>query len=376
MLATANGDYGQKQYTYDPAHNRTTLISTPSGGSAGTDTYSYGTSDNRLVLVSESSSHQRAMTYDAAGNVTYDNRSGGGYGYTYNAAGRMASMSINGVTQAEYEYNALGQQVVRRLTQAGQTIHSIYDLEGKRIEEYLFDPVASTSTLIREYVWLDGKPVAVIEGGVIYYVRADHIGRPVFATDGTAAVVWSASYQPFGGVHVSSGSPIDLRFPGQWFQAESGLHQNWMRDYDPTTGRYIEADPLGLVDGPSVYGYALQNPGRYVDPRGEQSISIPPLLSLPYPGGPTTRDQERMMKKLLGLFDPRPLARYCIDAVCSATAVCSTSSEKACDDQYEVDIAICRQLVSAKRKRACYAQATERLAACRAENGKPPFPYP
>jgi len=45
--------------------------------------------------------------------------------------------------------------------------------------------------------------------------------------------------------------------------------QNWMRDYDPTTGRYIQADPLGLVDGPSVYGYALQNPGRYTDPTGE-----------------------------------------------------------------------------------------------------------
>jgi uncharacterized protein RhaS with RHS repeats len=42
-----------------------------------------------------------------------------------------------------------------------------------------------------------------------------------------------------------------------------------MRDYDPTTGRYIQADPLGLVDGASVYGYSLQNPGRYVDPRGE-----------------------------------------------------------------------------------------------------------
>jgi uncharacterized protein RhaS with RHS repeats len=42
-----------------------------------------------------------------------------------------------------------------------------------------------------------------------------------------------------------------------------------MRDYDPTTGRYIQADPLGLVDGPSVYNYALQNPGRHVDPRGE-----------------------------------------------------------------------------------------------------------
>jgi len=45
-----------------------------------------------------------------------------------------------------------------------------------------------------------------------------------------------------------------------------------MRDYDPTTGRYIQADPLGLVDGASVYGYALQNPGRYVDPRGENTV--------------------------------------------------------------------------------------------------------
>ncbi len=66
-----------------------------------------------------------------------------------------------------------------------------------------------------------------------------------------------------------TGSAIDLRFPGQWFQSESGLHQNWMRDYDPTTGRYLEADPLGLVDGASVYGYALQSPLRHSDSRGE-----------------------------------------------------------------------------------------------------------
>jgi RHS repeat-associated protein len=81
-------------------------------------------------------------------------------------------------------------------------------------------------------------------------------------------VRFSDAAHPFGGVHVATGG-IDLRFPGQWFQAESGLHQNWMRDYDPTTGRYLEADPLGLVDGASVYGYARQNPGRWVDPRGE-----------------------------------------------------------------------------------------------------------
>ncbi len=85
---------------------------------------------------------------------------------------------------------------------------------------------------------------------------------------------WTASWLPFGGVHVTSGAPIEARFPGQWFQAESGLHQNWMRDYDPTTGRYLEPDPLGLVDGASIYGYARQSPQRWTDPRGEEVFVV------------------------------------------------------------------------------------------------------
>ena len=116
--------------------------------------------------------------------------------------------------------------------------------------------------------------MGVFEGGALFIVRTDHIGRPVLATDMAGAVVWEASYLPFGGVHVSTGAPVDLRFPGQWFQAESGLHQNWMRDYDPALGRYLQADPLGLVDGAGVYGYALQNPGRWTDPRGEESTAL------------------------------------------------------------------------------------------------------
>ncbi len=71
----------------------------------------------------------RTLTYDAADNVTYDNRNGQGYGYNYDAAGRMSSFAINGVIQAEYEYNYQGHQVVRRLTQLGQTIHNIFDVD-------------------------------------------------------------------------------------------------------------------------------------------------------------------------------------------------------------------------------------------------------
>ena len=110
--------------------------------------------------------------------------------------------------------------------------------------------------------------MSVREGGVNYFVRVYHIGRPVFATNSAGTKVWTATYLPFGGVRTSTGTPIALRFPGQWFQSENGLHQNWMRDYDPTLGRYLQADPLGLVDEASVYGYARQNPGRWVDPRG------------------------------------------------------------------------------------------------------------
>ncbi len=137
------------------------------------------------------------------------------------------------------------------------------------IAEYLYDESAGTSSLIREYIWANGTVIGVYENGTLYFVRTDHVGRPVFATDSAGTKVWEASYLPFGGVQASTGPNPALRFPGQWFQTETGLHQNWMRDYDPTTGGYMQADPLGLLDGASLYGYALQNPGRYTDPTGE-----------------------------------------------------------------------------------------------------------
>lgn len=61
---------------------------------------------------------------------------------------------------------------------------------------------------------------------------------------------------------------MDLRFPGQWFQLEAGLHYNWHRHYDPSLGRYTQPDPLGFVDGPSVFGYAGGNPANIIDPDG------------------------------------------------------------------------------------------------------------
>ena len=59
-------------------------------------------------------------------------------------------------------------------------------------------------------------------------------------------------------------------FPGQWFQLESGLHYNWHRHYDPTTGRYVQPDPLGMIDEPSRWAYAGNSPLMEIDPEGLQ----------------------------------------------------------------------------------------------------------
>jgi RHS repeat-associated protein len=89
-------------------------------------------------------------------------------------------------------------------------------------------------------------------------------------------IAWQAKYDPFGNpVTVTSAITNNQRLPGQWFQIEDGLSYNWHRTYDPSLGRYTQADPLGFVDGPSVYGYAGQSPVMRVDPRGLNRITNP-----------------------------------------------------------------------------------------------------
>ena len=92
--------------------------------------------------------------------------------------------------------------------------------------------------------------------------------------------MWRADYNPFGDTYSIGGlATNNLRFPGQYFLIEDGLHYNWYRDYDPSIGRYTQPDPLGFIDGPSLYAYARSAPMTYVDPQGLQIV-----IPMPRPG--------------------------------------------------------------------------------------------
>ena len=93
------------------------------------------------------------------------------------------------------------------------------------------------------------RPVAVVDAvntvsPTLWYVHVDHLNRPIRMTDGTNASVWNAVWMVWGAPHAITGTAaLNARFPGQWFQVESGLHYNWHRHYDPSLGRYTQPDP-------------------------------------------------------------------------------------------------------------------------------------
>jgi RHS repeat-associated protein len=105
----------------------------------------------------------------------------------------------------------------------------------------------------------------------IDYVYPDHLGTPRAITDTQNNVVWYWNYdEPFGKTEPNdevSGTKFsyNLRFPGQYYDQETGLHYNWHRDYDAQTGRYIQSDPIGVAGGINSYGYASNNPLKYID---------------------------------------------------------------------------------------------------------------
>jgi RHS repeat-associated protein len=136
-----------------------------------------------------------------------------------------------------------------------------------------------TATATKEYIYLGDMPIAVVQAGNILTIQTDHLDTPRQLTDNTKKVVWNWAYSAFGENQPTNinNTVFNLRYPGQYYDAESKLHYNINRYYDPATGRYTQSDPIGLSGGINTYTYVGGNSIRWSDPWGLLPPSEPGL---------------------------------------------------------------------------------------------------
>jgi len=279
-------------YRYDAAMRLTRAE--PSSG--GTETFELDAAGNRLADNAVPGAWQYddanrliqrgtfSYQYDAAGNLvkrTDDGRSG---------AQRVTSFAYDGYNRitdvrdgddaliARYAYDPFGHRIVKEVTAVGAANGGTL---GKRLFLHsgagLLAETDAAGVVLQSYGWqpegtYGTAPLFMRTTDGYYYYHNDPLGQPWLLTNKAGAVVWQASrVQAFGAVVVAPGAQVmqPLRFPGQYFDPETGLHYNLHRYYDPATGRYVTEDPIGFAGGLNLYVYANASPTRYIDATGE-----------------------------------------------------------------------------------------------------------
>lgn len=294
-------------YGYDKVGNTTTRTT-----GQGTANYSYDMR-YRLTRVNNPGQSNEGYTYDAAGNRLTDLSTLGAW--TYNTANQLTAYG-----NITLNYDANGSLTTK--TEAGQTTTYVYNQDDRLSEvkdssnavivRYYYDPFGrrlwkevggvrtffmygraglvaemdNTGTVMRSYGYAPqshygSSPLYQRSGGKYSYYQADRLGTPQALISKTGAVQWKGTAQAFGrtteDISIKSNN---LRFPGQYYDRETGLYYNHFRYYDPKTGRYISRDPLGLAAGPNLYAYVNNNPFLYSDPFGLAAAPNPYLPSL------------------------------------------------------------------------------------------------
>jgi len=265
----------------------------------------------------------------------------GGVCFRHDGLGRLVfagRMTVNGTdcllerndaglpeVLGKYRYDPQNRRVARWSTAAGRWSYTAFDGAGNPLSEVALSGGAWQP--VRDYVWLDGKPLAQVEyaGGQesSYWLHADHLGLPRAMTNAAQQVVWSAAARPYGDLtETTTPDPLtgrtvvtNLRLPGQYDErllgglGLQGPYYNWNRWYLPGVGRYLELDPVAMKGGSTRlewYAYAGGNPLRFIDPLGLDRYDFCRVC------GRTSRWIERTCRRLPDFVCPYA-GTYCCD---------------------------------------------------------------
>ena len=269
---------GSKSFHYDPLDRLVAVrgdtpesfVHDPAGSllaQSGTSSGLANVKGNRLLMQGD-----RHFDYDAFGNLIRERR-GAGHRliteYHYDSQHRLIGACLPDGSQVSYRYDAFGRRIAKVV--AGKTTEFLW--QGERL-------IAESSTEhYRSYVYEPGtfRPLAMLQGqgaqAKPYYYQLDHLGTPQELTSAAGEILWSVKYRAYGNVAKLEIADIDnpLRFQGQYYDAETGLHYNRHRYYNPNTGSYLTPDPIKLAGGLNNYQY-VNNPTGWVDPLGLSGV--------------------------------------------------------------------------------------------------------
>lgn len=259
---SGTGGYGTLAFGYDSNGN---LTSRTAGGT--TYTYTYASLTNRLTGVTWPGNSE-TIGYTANGAINSMTLNGtAAFTGTYTVLNRLSAVSNTPTAISSMVYDAYGLRF-SKTDSGGSADTYVYDLQGNLIEE-------NTGGTVKDYIYTDGKLSGIFlpASSALYYVAGETRGAPSYITDSSQNVVWSTQYQPYGPTTPTGTLTQNIRLPGQYYDSETTLNYNGMRDYVPTWGRYLESDPIGLKGGSNTYTYAGGNPLKSIDPHGLTSHS-------------------------------------------------------------------------------------------------------
>lgn len=233
-------------YTYDAVGNRTDRPATVQAG-------------NRLTYFDGVT-----MTYDGDGNLLTKTGPSLSQGFSWNGLGQLVSVTTNG-NVTTFGYDGLGRRV--RKTYNGVTTRYLYD--GNDLVMQL-DASGARQLEFSYYPGID-HPLAVRSpgSGITYWYATSQPGNVTALVNASNQVVNRYEYTPFGRTLSATEQVVQpFRFAGRQFDSETGLYYNRARYYDPTVGRFISEDPIGLAGGVNQYAYAGNDPINGIDPSG------------------------------------------------------------------------------------------------------------